>query len=53
MALPQQSVRPLRVGIVGCGLIASGTHIPNVAANPRLQLAWLCDLNEGAGSDGG
>jgi len=38
--------KPLNVGVVGCGMLAAGTHIPNIARNPHLQLHWLCDVNE-------
>gem|GEM_PF-5789799 len=34
---------PLRVGVVGGGLIAQATHLPNVAANPRTELVALAE----------
>lgn len=40
------TVNTLNVGVVGCGMLASGMHIPNIARHPHLQLRWLCDLNE-------
>lgn len=45
MTSPQAPVRPLQVAVVGCGMLARGTHIPHSATNPGLQLRWLCDLN--------
>ncbi|MHB9130753.1 MAG: Gfo/Idh/MocA family oxidoreductase [Armatimonadota bacterium] len=46
MARPDQLVKPLNVGVIGCGMMASGAHIPNIARNPQLNLHWLCDLNQ-------
>ncbi|MHB9022884.1 MAG: Gfo/Idh/MocA family oxidoreductase [Armatimonadota bacterium] len=46
MATTETSVRALNVGVVGCGMMAAGAHIPNIARNPQLNLRWLCDLNE-------
>ena len=40
-----KSTRPLRVGVVGCGMLASGVHLPNVVRNPQLTLAWACDAD--------
>ena len=37
---------PMKVGMIGVGGFAGGTHVPNVAANPNFELAALCDLNE-------
>jgi predicted dehydrogenase len=34
------------VAVVGCGMIASTVHIPLLARNPNLRLAWLCDVQE-------
>ncbi|MFM7147289.1 MAG: Gfo/Idh/MocA family protein, partial [Actinomycetales bacterium] len=34
---------PLRVGVVGGGLIAQAAHLPNVAANPRTELVALAE----------
>ena len=39
------SERVLNVGVVGCGMMAAGTHIPLIAANAGLKLRWLCDLD--------
>ncbi len=46
MAETNQTTSPLRVGVVGCGMMAVGMHLPTIARNPRLQLHWLCDLDE-------
>ncbi len=37
----------MAVGMIGVGGFAGGTHVPNVAANPRFRLAALCDLDAG------
>jgi len=37
---------PMRIGVVGCGMLAAGVHIPNIAHHPHLRLEWLCDLDE-------
>lgn len=34
-----------RVAVVGCGAIARGWHCPNIIANPRAELAVVCDVN--------
>jgi predicted dehydrogenase len=36
----------MKVGFIGCGGFAAGTHIPNVVKNPRFDLRAFCDLNE-------
>ena len=33
--------------MVGCGAFARGFHLPNIAANPRAELAVACDLDAG------
>lgn len=33
-----------RVAVVGCGALAQGAHLPNCAANPRVELVATCDL---------
>lgn len=37
---------PLKVGVVGCGMMATGIHLPNIVQNPQLDLHWVCDLDE-------
>lgn len=37
---------PMKVGMIGVGGFAGGTHVPNVATNPNFELVALCDLNE-------
>jgi predicted dehydrogenase len=34
---------PIRVGVVGGGLIAQAVHLPNLAANPRTEVVALAD----------
>jgi UDP-N-acetylglucosamine 3-dehydrogenase len=36
----------VNIGIVGCGDIAEGVHIPNVLSIAEARLAALCDANE-------
>ena len=38
-------MEPIRVGIIGCGGFARGMHIPNLRANPRLQVVATCDVD--------
>jgi predicted dehydrogenase len=35
----------LKTLLIGTGAIAQGMHLPNLAANPRIDLDTLCDLN--------
>jgi len=37
---------PLRFAVIGCGAIAQGQHIPNIAKSPRMTLHTLVDLDE-------
>ena len=36
----------INIAVVGCGMLAQGQHLPNIKANPRLNLTWCCDLDE-------
>lgn len=38
-----ESGRPVRLGIVGCGAITRAAHLPVIVADPRVDLAVLCD----------
>ncbi len=38
-------MRTLNVGLVGCGAVATGFHLPAVARNPRTQLTTCCDAD--------
>jgi predicted dehydrogenase len=40
-----------RFGVVGCGAIARGWHLPNLAANPRARVVVTCDV-DGAAAEG-
>ncbi len=33
-----------RIGIVGCGGIANGKHLPALKAQPDVELVWFCDI---------
>jgi predicted dehydrogenase len=41
----------LRIGLVGCGGIASGRHVPAIAALPDAEITAICDVNEKCASD--
>ena len=34
---------PLRIGLIGCGRVASYGHLPAIAATPGLELSAICD----------
>lgn len=36
--------KKLRVGIIGCGGIANGKHMPNIAKIPEAEMVAFCDL---------
>jgi len=36
---------PVRIGIIGCGAIAEGAHLPAVLSSPQVELAAISDLN--------
>jgi predicted dehydrogenase len=42
----KKKLKVLQVGVVGCGAMAQGQHIPNIMKNPGLKLKWLCDVNK-------
>ena len=35
----------INVAVVGCGMLAQGTHLPNIIRNPSLHLKWCCDID--------
>ena len=38
-------MKKLRVGIIGCGGIANGKHMPGLKANSDLcEMVWFCDI---------
>ncbi|MEA4822868.1 MAG: Gfo/Idh/MocA family oxidoreductase [Clostridiaceae bacterium] len=37
-------MKTLKVGIIGCGSIANGAHIPSYMANPTCEIKYFCDL---------
>ena len=40
-------MKPVRIGVVGCGGMARGIHLPVIAAlSDSLELVAVCDLNE-------
>lgn len=34
----------LRIGIIGCGGIANGKHLPALKAQPDAEMVWFCDI---------
>ncbi len=36
----------MKIGFIGCGGFAGGTHIPNVIKNPGFTIRAFCDLNK-------
>ena len=36
----------VRVGIIGCGGIANGKHLPSLKRLPNVQMVAFCDLIE-------
>ena len=40
--------RSFNVAVVGCGAMALGTHLPNVARHPGIRLRWCCDVDRQA-----
>jgi predicted dehydrogenase len=41
-----KEIDKISIAVVGCGMLAQGQHLPNIKANPRLNLKWCCDLDE-------
>jgi len=39
-------LKPLRIGIIGCGWIAQTAHIPAYIENPKSRLVAICDDNK-------
>jgi hypothetical protein len=37
--------RKLGVGVIGCGNIANGAHLPNDARNPRVRIVAVADVD--------
>ena len=40
-------MREFRVGVVGCGVVASAYYLPHLARDDRVVIEALCDLNVG------
>lgn len=39
-----KEMRPVRIGIVGCGGIANGKHMPSLSKLPNVEMVAFCDL---------
>lgn len=33
-----------KIGVIGCGGIAEGKHLPALVKQPNIEIAWLCDI---------
>jgi predicted dehydrogenase len=42
------SPAPLRFAVIGCGMLARSSHIPNLASSPKTTLQACCDLDPAA-----
>ena len=45
MPLLSASAQPIRLGIIGCGIVTRSCHLPALARIPQMRLAFLCDQN--------
>jgi predicted dehydrogenase len=41
----QQQDKRVRIGIVGCGVVATGYYLPYLMDDPRCQITAVCDLD--------
>ena len=39
-------MKKLRVGIIGCGGIANGKHMPSLKEIPEVEMVAFCDIVE-------
>lgn len=39
-------MKKIGVGVIGCGSMAQGMHLPNVLKHPLTELLWCCDIND-------
>lgn len=39
-------MKKIKVGVIGCGSIAKYRHLPEYAANKKVELVAVCDINE-------
>ena len=37
-------MRPVKVGIIGCGGIANGKHLPGLKSVENIQMVAFCDI---------
>ncbi len=45
------SQKPMNFAVIGCGAMARGQHIPNIAKSPKTVLHTCCDLSDEALKD--
>ncbi len=43
--MPEDSPPPVRIGIVGCGVVATAYYLPYLLDEPRATVAAVCDLD--------
>ena len=41
----QRMTDKVRIGIIGAGIVARDMHLPVISTMPRIDIAWVCDLN--------
>ncbi|MCC6581751.1 MAG: Gfo/Idh/MocA family oxidoreductase [Phycisphaeraceae bacterium] len=41
-----RSTSPIGMAVIGCGALAQGQHLPNIADNPRMSLEVACDVSD-------
>ncbi|MFH1904625.1 MAG: Gfo/Idh/MocA family oxidoreductase [bacterium] len=39
-------MRKVKIGVIGCGAMAQGMHLPNIKKHPDAELLWCCDIDE-------
>src|SRR5216684_5609671 len=44
-AVKEASIRPVRLGIVGCGVVTGSYHLPALAKISEIEVVILCDPN--------
>ena len=43
---PSSPGRPVRFGVIGCGLLAQSMHLPNIVKSAKAELVACCDISE-------
>ena len=45
--MSNRAAPPLAVALLGCGHFARRYHVPALRADPRVRIAWICDIAPG------